>query len=66
MRSVESYISLKRSVISCGQKVNGILEDVGKGENKAESSVCKDPPCSQFPLILQDIEVLGKFQKKGC
>lgn len=52
-------------MISCGQKVSLALGDFGK-ENKAESSVCKDPPSSCFPLIIQDMEVLGNFQKKGC
>lgn len=52
-------------MVSC-EKVNSVLGDVGKGENKAKISVCKDPPCSYFVLILQGIDVLGKFQKKGC
>lgn len=51
-------------MVSC-EKVNSVLGDVGKGENKAKISVCKDPPCSYFVLILQGIDVLGKFQKRA-
>lgn len=42
-------------MVSC-EKVNSVLGDVGKGENKA---------CSYFALILQGIEVLASFRKKG-